>query len=217
MRRYLFVLFAFITLPLYSQKFRLNAEAAFSHFSNINDRQVSFYGFGLNYSYYIYKKLGLVIGFDHYLPATYYGLVPIVSYRVDEKIPVIITGGANAITFGFRMKVIDPDSKRMEVNTTIAISSFNHKGSYHIEETLINGVRNRVNSIYAGVELILKKGNFPLAISGGYNFVRGQKEYVVNYYDAFSVPFSSSFLIKARISLPVMKGPSPSQIRQIEY
>lgn len=217
MRRYLFVLFAFITLPLYSQKFRLNAEGAFSHFSNINERQVSFYGFGLNYSYYLYKKLGIVIGYDHYLPATYYGLVPIVSYRVDEKIPVIITGGANAITFGFRMKIIDPDSKRIEVNTTIAISSFNHKGSYHIEETLIKGVQNRVNSIYAGIELILKKGNFPVAISGGYNFVLGQKEYVVNYYDAFSVPFSSSFLIKAGISLPVMKGPSPSQIRQIEY
>jgi hypothetical protein len=221
MRRFIIVSFAFlcfISLPAFSQNFRLNAGGSYSFFNNINERPVSFYGYGINYSYYFYKRSGLFISYDHYLPVKYYGLVPLVWYSPEDKIPVYITGGANSVVFGFRYKIVDPDSKRIEINTTIALSSFNHKGSYHIEETLIeDAVGNKVRSVYTGVELILKKGFLPLAISGGYNIVYGQNEYINNNFDTFSVPFSSSVVIKIGISLPVMKGPTPSQIKLIEF
>lgn len=215
MRRYIFMFFVLLSLPLYSQNFRLNAGGAYSFFNNINERQVSFYGYGINYSYYFYKKAGLFISYDHYLPVTYYGLV----VSAEKKIPVYITGGGNVTAFGFRYKIIDPDSKRMEINATLALSTFHHKGSYHIEESVISdGIENRVKSYYTGIELVLKKGIFPIAISLGYNFVRNQKgEIEDKFMGTFSVPFSSYPSIKAAISLPVMKGPVPSQIKQIEF
>lgn len=208
----------FLSMPLYSQNFRLNAGGAYTLFSNINNRQVSFYGYGVNYSYYFYKKAGFFVSYDHYLPVTYYGTVPTkILYSEKDLIPVYITGGANSLTFGLRMKIIDPATKKIELNTTLAFSSFNHKGSYYIEETLFNSIQNKVKSVYAGVEFILKKGNLPLAISGGYNFVLNQGKPVTDNWDFYSVPFSSHLVIKAGISLPVMKGPTPSQIKQIGF
>lgn len=214
MKKYLIVFLFCLSVPnLYSQNFRLNAGGSFSHFGNIYNREVSFYGFGINYTYYFYKRAGLYMGFDHYFPTTYYGL----SYVYEGPgIPVYITGGANNLNLGLRLKVIDPDSKRIEINATAAISSFIHAGSYHIEEARVDEIINHVNSFYAGMELILKKLSLPVAFSGGYNFVLNQEE-GYKEWDGFSVPFSSSFVVRAAISLPVMKGPAPSQIKKIEY
>lgn len=186
----------------------MNVGGAFTGFSNINERSVGFYGYGFNYSYYFYKEAGFVIGFDHYFPATYYG-----KY-VD--VPVYIKGGANAFNLGLRYKIIDPDSKKIEINSTFGFSFLKHEGIYHIEETEFSDILNKVRSIYAGVEFILNKSRFPFAISAGYNFVQGQKKPFIDWSQN-SVPFSSSITLRAAISLPVMRGPTPSQIKQIVY
>jgi hypothetical protein len=219
MRRFIILSFAFLSflaLPIHAQNFRLNAGGAYSFFNNINDRQVSFYGYGINYSYYFYKRVGIFISYDHYLPVTYFGLIPLDIYDTEAKIPVYIKGGANAKSFGFRIKIADPGSRKIEVNTTLAISSFVHKGGYHIEESLRNDIENRVKSFNTAIEVIFKKIKIPVAISFGYNFVIGQKDYISNW-DLFSVPFSSSVVIRTGISLPVMRGPVPAQIKQIAY
>jgi|WetSurMetagenome_2_1015567.scaffolds.fasta_scaffold186462_1 hypothetical protein len=219
MRRFIllfFIFLSFLALPLRAQNFRLNAGGAYSYFNNINERQVSFYGYGINYSYYFYKRAGIFISFDHYLPVTYYGLIPLDIYDEEAKIPVYINGGANAKSFGFRFKIADPGSQKIEVNATLALSSFVHKGSYHIEESLRNDIENRVKSVNTAIEVILKRIKIPIAISCGYNFVLGQKDYISNW-DLFSVPFSSSLVVRAGISLPIMRGPVPAQIKQITY
>ena len=213
MKRYLLLLFIFLYLPLHAQNFRINAGGAVSYFNNIYNRNVSFYGYSVNYSYYFYKKTGFYINFDHYFPATYYAL----SYAYDDpQVPVYITGGANALDLGLRFKIADPDSKKVELNTTLAISSFGHSGSYHIEESIVYDIRNSVKSLYAGMEFILKKVYIPFAISAGYNLAINQKIPYKNW-DGSSVPFSSSIVIRAGISLPIMKGPVPANIKSIEY
>lgn len=209
MKRYILIFLIFLSIPLYSQNFRLNVEGALSRFENINDRQVSFYGLGLDYSYYFLKKAGLFITFDHYFPTEYYG-VAMLQY------PVYITGGANSFDFGLRYKVIDPDSKRIEVNGSVAISSFIHKGSYYIEDVSYDEIYNKVKSVCLRGELILKKLPVPLAVSAGYNYVFNQNG--TSYYqDLFSVPFSSYYTVKFAFSLPVMKGPAPDRIKKIDF
>ena len=222
MRRYIFLFFALTALPLYSQNFKLNAGGSYSFFSNINERQVSFYGYGINYSYYLYKRAGLFVTYDRYLPSTYFGMV---QYWDSETAtaPAYISGGANSFGLGFKMKIIAPASKKAEVNTFIGSSLFIHKGTYNKEPFIrhyggwwISDIKNVVNSVYFGTEVIFNLAGIPLFLSGGYNQVFGQK---VPYdkWDGFSVPFSSSLTVKAGITFPVMKGPVPVDIKPIEY
>jgi hypothetical protein len=222
MKRYILSFLILLSIPVYSQNFRINAGGAYETFSSINSRPVSFYGIGINYSYYFYKRLGFNLGYSRYFPTTYYGKVQYWDLE-DFTAPAYIKGGANSFAIGFKVKIADPDSKKVEINAIIGSSVFIHKGTYdktpfirHYEGWFITDIKNVVNSVYFGTEIIFKLGNFPLFISGGYNQVLGQKA-AYDEWDGFSVPFSSSVQLKAGISLPVLKGPVPSEIKKIEY
>lgn len=223
MKRSFFLIFLLISLPLFSQNFRLNIGGTQSLFSNINNRKVSFYGINAGYSYYFYKKFGLYLGFSHYFPTTYYGKVKYWDQEYGTA-PANITGGANDFEAGLKLKIFDPKSKKIEINTTLSGSLLTHKGKYDKEPflrhyeggTFLPDIMNKVKSLYVGAEAIFKAGNIPVFISGGYNHVPGQKK-PFDDWRGYSVPFSSRINFRVGISFPVMKGPVPSEIKMIEY
>jgi hypothetical protein len=218
MRRYFVVILSLLSLSLYSQNFHLNGGGAFTYFPDINKRQVLFSGYGLNYSYYFFKKVGIYLGYNHFFPITYYGEVP---YGDNSTVPAYIKGGANSEEIGMKMKVFNPDTKKVEITSILGLSFFSHKGIYNTDSYIrqvgyVYEIKNMVNSYFLEVELVFKAGSIPFFISGAYNFVIDQKEPFKEggYY---SVPFSSAVVVKAGISLPVMRGPVPSEIKKIEY
>jgi hypothetical protein len=218
MRRYFVIILSLLSLTLYSQNFHLNGGGVIAYFPDINKRQVIFSGYGLNYSYYFFKKAGIYLGYNHFFPVTYYGQVP---YGDNSTVPAYIVGGANNAEMGMKMKVFTPDTKKVEITSILGLSFFSHKGIYNTDSYIrqagyVYEIKNMVNSYFLEVEMILKAGTIPLFISGAYNFVIGQKE-PYNEGGYYSVPFSSAVVVKAGISLPVMRGPVPSEIKKIEY
>ena len=222
MKKYLLLLLLFISSPLYAQNFNLNIGFSQNRFSSINDRSVSFNGISAGYSWYFYKRAGAYLGYAHYFPATYYGIIKYWDMGYGTA-PAYITGGADDIKAGLRFKLVDPGSKKIEINATVAGSYLVHDGEYdkepflrHYEGTFLPDIKNRVRSVYAGAELIFRSFGLPLFISGGYNYAIDH-EIPYDDWDGYSTSFSSSVEFKIGISLPVMKGPVPSQIKTIVY
>jgi hypothetical protein len=218
MKRCFTLILSLFSLTVYSQNFHLNAGGAFALFPDINSKPVLFSGYGINYTYYLFKRTGFYLGFNHYLPVTYYGELPY-SASDNGTIPVYITGAANSFEWGVKVKVIKPESKKIEVNAILAESIFTHKGSYNNDPfTKISQegslIHNVIPSFYLGAEMIFKAGSLPLFISGGY--VNGERK-PYGGFGEYSVKFSSSLVVKAGISLPIMRGPVPSDIKLIKY
>ena len=218
MRRYFTILLSLLSLSLYSQNFHLNGGGVIAFFPDINERKVTFPGYGINYSYFFFKNTGLYLGFNHFFPVTYYGKVP---YGDNSTVPAYITGGANSAEMGMKIKVFNPDTKKVEISSILGLSFLSHKGSYHTDSYIrkvgyVYDIKNLVNSYFLEMEMIFKAGTIPLFVSGGYHFVIGQKE-PYNEGGYYSVPFSSAVVVRAGISLPVMRGPVPSEIKKIEY
>ena len=222
MKKYRLLFLLLISSPLYSQNFNLNIGYTRDRFNSINERKVSFNGINAGYSWYFYKRAGVYLGYTHYLPSTYYGIIKYwdMTYGIA---PAYITGSADDIKAGLKLKLFDPGSKKLEINATVAGSYLIHNGKYnkepflrHYEGTFLPDIKNKVTSLYSGMEIIFRSFGMPFFISGGYNYVFGQ-EIPYDEWDGFSTPFSSSVELKIGISLPVMKGPVPSQIRTIEY
>ena len=222
MRHYLLFFLLAVSSPLYSQNFRLNIGFSQNRYSSINNLKVPFNGISAGYSWYFYKKAGVYAGYSHYFPATYYGIVKYWDMTYGTA-PAYITGGADDFKVGMRVKLLDPPSKKIEINATVAGSYLIHKGEYdkepflrHYEGFFLPDIKNKVTSLYSGAEVIFKVAGVPLFVSGGYNYAVGQ-DIPYDDLDGYSTPFSSSIEFKLGISLPVMKGPVPSRIKTIEY
>lgn len=222
MRKIVCLLFFVLSLPVHSQNFRLNLGTSRVMFSNINDRRVSFNGINAEYSYYLFRKAGIYLGYNYYFPSTYFSIVRYWDWE-DNTATANITGGAHDLEAGMKIRFTNPSTGKIEVSTTIAWSVFFHKGNYDKEQliryyggTFLPDIRNRVLSVYIGPGIIFKAGNLPVSLSGGYNQVVGQGE-PYDEWDGYSMPFSSSAEIRIGISLPVMRGPAPSEIKMIRY
>ena len=111
MKKYLLLFFWLVSFPVNSQNFRLNIGGSYDFFSNINNYQISFYGYSAGYTYYFHKRVGMSLVFNHYFPTTYYGIVRF-SSDPEDILPAYITGGGNCLETGLRYKLFAPASKQ---------------------------------------------------------------------------------------------------------
>ena len=183
-------------------------------FNDINDRPVLFNGYGIDYTYFFKKRIGFKLGYNVYLPTTYYGLYKTYTNYPDYKLtPYYITGDAWAFDIGFVIKIADPESKKILLYSDLSASFFRHTGAYSAD--LIPDIINNFGSLHGGLGLVFKIRNTPLHIAAGYNLVPNPKPY--DYLGLYSTEFSSYFNFKAGISLPIMRGPIPADIKPILY
>jgi len=228
MRKAALIVFFLICVPLYSQNFHLKINGSYTFFPDVNSRQVSFAGVGIDYSLFFIKRVGINVGYDHFFPSTYYGLVKFDYYRsgfeeyTPKTLPAYITGGADMIRGGLQFKLIDPPSKKVELFGSLLLSYFMHQGSYNKDPFItyygggfLEDISTRVTFFQPELGCIVKIGNIPLFLSAGYNYKLIQEK--ESWWRGYSVPFSSSWVIHAGISLPVMQGTVPSEYKKIEY
>ena len=214
LKTYLLLLFTCFSLSVFSQNFKLSLGGSYLAFKNINERPVSFKGYGVNYTYFVFKKVGVMLGYNIYAPTTYYGLFN--TYTTNGKyklIPYYITGGATSFDLGVILKIADPESKKILLYSDFSTSFFHHEGKYGAEA--IPEIFNNFASLHGGLGFVFKIGSTPLYIAAGYNFVPHPKPY--DYIGLYSTSFSSYLNFKAGINLPIMRGPVPADIKPILY
>ena len=214
LKSYLIVIFTCFSLSVFSQNFKLSLGGSYLLFNDINERQVSFKGYGLDYTYFIYKKVGVMLGYNIYTPTTYYGLYNTYTTNGNYKlIPYYINGGATSFDFGVILKIADPESKKILLYSDFSTSFFHHTGKYGAEA--IPDILNNFASLHGGLGLVIKIRSTPLYIAAGYHWVPKPEPY--DYLGLYSTSFSSYFNFKAGINLPIMRGPVPADIKPILY